>query len=133
MKLKRPREPKKARIVIIPLIDVMFFLLVTFMLASLSMVNINSIKVNLPKGRASSFPQNNKLITISISKDQTIYVDKAPVSLDDLGAYLKTHFNKNQYVMIASDKEAPSGIMVKAMLKAQNAGFFHLLIAVKSK
>jgi len=133
MKLKRPREPKKARIVIIPLIDVMFFLLVTFMLASLSMQNLNSIKVNLPKGQSSSIPNDNHLITISISKDQTIYVNKTPVSLDVLESYLKTHFNPNQYVIIASDKEAPSGIMVKAMLKAQNAGFFHLLIALKSK
>ncbi len=133
MKLKRPREPKKARIVIIPLIDVMFFLLVTFMLASLSMEHLNSIKVNLPKGEASSFPNENHLITISITKDQNVYVDKTPVSLESLGEYLKTHFNPKSYVIIASDKEAPSGIMVKAMLKAQDAGFYHLLIALKSK
>jgi len=126
MKLKRPREPKKASIVIIPLIDVMFFLLVTFMLASLSMQKLNSIKVNLPKGQASSFPNNNHLITISISKDQTIYVNKTPVRLDALESYLKTHFNPNQYVIIASDKEAPSGIMVKAMLKSPKRRVFSI-------
>lgn len=130
MKLKRPREPKKARIVIIPLIDVMFFLLVTFMLASLSMQNLNSIKVNLPRGTANAFP-NEKFITISIDKNSNIYVDKTPVSLDALGDYLKTHFNKNQTIIIASDKKAPSGVMVKAMLMCQNAGFFKMAIATK--
>ncbi len=131
MRLKRPREPKKAKIVIIPLIDVMFFLLVTFMLASLSMQNLNSIKVNLPKGSASSFP-NTKFITISIDKNSQIYIDQTPITLQDLPSYM-SKFNKNQNIIIASDKEAPSGIMVKTMLALQNAGFYHLLIATKVK
>lgn len=131
MKLKRPREPKKAKIVIIPLIDVMFFLLVTFMLASLSMQNLNSIKVNLPKGEASSFPDEQKLITISIDKNSKVFIDKIPINLNSLGLYLKTHFNPNQTIIIASDKEAPSGVLVKAMLEAQNSGFFHIAIATK--
>ncbi len=130
MKLKRPREPKKARIVIIPLIDVMFFLLVSFMMASLSMQNLNSIHVNLPKGSASSFP-NTKFITISIDKNSNIYVDKTPVSLNDLGNYLLSHFNKNEIIIIASDKKAPSGVMVKAMLVCQNVGFYKMAIATK--
>ena len=50
MKLKRSRSYRRGRIEIIPMIDVMFFLLVTFMLASLSMQSLNSITVNLPQG-----------------------------------------------------------------------------------
>ena len=41
-------EENEARIEIIPLIDIMFFLLAAFMLVSLSMVNMKSVKVNLP-------------------------------------------------------------------------------------
>jgi len=48
MKLKRSRSYRRGRIEIIPMIDVMFFLLVTFMLASLSMQSLNSLRVDLP-------------------------------------------------------------------------------------
>ena len=51
MKLRKGRGYRRGRIEIIPMIDVMFFLLVTFMLASLSMQSLNSITVNLPAGR----------------------------------------------------------------------------------
>ena len=45
---KLPTESAEARIEIVPLIDIMFFLLASFMLVSLSMVNMKSVKVNLP-------------------------------------------------------------------------------------
>jgi biopolymer transport protein ExbD len=48
MKLKRSRSYRRGRIEIIPMIDVMFFLLVTFMLASLSMHSLNLLRVDLP-------------------------------------------------------------------------------------
>ena len=48
MKLRKSRQFKRGRIEIIPMIDVMFFLLVTFMLASLAMQNLHSLEVNLP-------------------------------------------------------------------------------------
>ena len=52
MKLRKSRIPRKGYIQIIPMIDVMFFLLATFMLASLSMQKLDSLQVNLPKGQA---------------------------------------------------------------------------------
>ena len=52
MKLRKSRQHRRGRIEIIPMIDVMFFLLVTFMLASLSMQNLHSLAVNLPQGHA---------------------------------------------------------------------------------
>ncbi len=50
---KLPQE-HEARIEIIPLIDIMFFLLASFMLVSLSMVNLKSVKVNLPTATSAS-------------------------------------------------------------------------------
>ena len=55
MKLRRSRQFRKGRIEIIPMIDVMFFLLATFMLSSLSMQNLDSLQVNLPRGKQKSF------------------------------------------------------------------------------
>ena len=48
MKIGSPFPHKKARIEIIPLIDIMFFLLASFMLASLSMIKLESVKMDLP-------------------------------------------------------------------------------------
>ena len=50
MKLRRSRSYRRGRIEIIPMIDVMFFLLVTFMLASLSMQSLNSLQRQLAPG-----------------------------------------------------------------------------------
>ena len=50
MQVASPIPHKKARIEIIPLIDIMFFLLASFMMVSLSQVHMKGIKVNLPSG-----------------------------------------------------------------------------------
>ncbi len=64
MNIPSPRPQKRARIEIIPLIDVIFFLLATFMMVSLSMVKNKGISVNLPVAAASQ-PQNAKILSPS--------------------------------------------------------------------
>ena len=81
MKRRKSREPRRGRIEIIPMIDVMFFLLVTFMLASLSMQSLNSIAVNLPKGNAESM-EHREPITLTVTHDSKIFIDKTPTTLD---------------------------------------------------
>ena len=58
---KLPPESAEARIEIMPLIDIMFFLLASFMLVSLSMVNLKSVKVNLPTATTASREQKKGL------------------------------------------------------------------------
>ena len=57
MKITSPVSRKKARIEIIPLIDIMFFLLATFVMVSMSMVKNQGIAVNLPKASTSAAQQ----------------------------------------------------------------------------
>ena len=66
------------------MIDVMFFLLVTFMLASLSMQSLNSITVNLPQGDAENL-QHKEPVTLTITKDSQIFLDKTPTTLASAG------------------------------------------------
>ena len=54
MKVGSPVRRKKARIEIIPLIDVMFFLLASFMMVSLQMIRLQSMKMNLPTATKST-------------------------------------------------------------------------------
>lgn len=131
MKLRKSREYKRGRIEIIPMIDVMFFLLATFMLASLSMQNLHSLPVDLPQGHASPI-QAKTPITLTITRDSRIFLDKTEVSLNGLAATLKTILpDSNASVIVAADSSAPNGITVQAMLKAREAGAQHFLIAVK--
>ena len=131
MKLRKSREYKRGRIEIIPMIDVMFFLLATFMLASLSMQNLHSLPVDLPQGHASPI-QAKTPVTLTITRDSRIFLDKTQVTLSGLAATLKTMLpDANASVIVAADSSAPNGITVQAMLKAREAGAQHFLIAVK--
>ena len=131
MKRRKLRTYRKGRIEIIPMIDVMFFLLATFMLASLSMQNLDSIKVNLPQGQAEKLKIEQPL-TLTLTGDSRILVNQTPVTLDTLAATLRPLIrDAKQNVVVSADNDAPQGLVVQAMLRAREAGAVHFLIAVK--
>ena len=131
MKLRRSRQSRRGRIEIIPMIDVMFFLLATFMLASLSLQNLHSLPVNLPKGKAAPM-QARTPVTLTITRGSSILIDSTPVTLDNLAGTLKPLLKgMNDQVIVAADSAAPEGVVVQAMLRARSAGVEHFLIAVK--
>jgi biopolymer transport protein ExbD len=132
MKLRKGRSYRRGRIEIIPMIDVMFFLLVTFMLASLSMQSLNSITVNLPKGDAENL-QHKEPIALTVTKDQKIFLDKTPVTLENLAVTLGSMVKAaaDPGLIVNADAAAPQGIVVQAMIQARRAGVEHFLIAVK--
>ena len=131
MKLRKSRNRRRGRIEIIPMIDVMFFLLVTFMLASLSMQSLNSIRVNLPQGDAPNL-QHKEPVTMTITRDSHIFLDKTPVTLENMAFTLKPMLHPDDLgVVVNADNAAPEGTVVQAMLQARRAGFEHFLIAVK--
>lgn len=133
MKLRKSRAPRKGFIQIIPMIDVMFFLLATFMLASLSMQNLDSLQVNLPEGQAEKLSAE-KPVTLTLTKNNEIFINKEPVTLDTLATTLKPLLHDaKQKLIISADNEASQGIVVQAMLRARNAGVQHFLIAVRHK
>jgi biopolymer transport protein ExbD len=132
MKLRNSRTYRRGRIEIIPMIDVMFFLLVTFMLASLSMQSLNSIMVNLPKGKAQSL-EHKEPVTLTITRDRKMFLDKTQVTLERIGPTLAAMVRKSgdQGLIVNADSDAPDGLVVEAMLQAQQAGVEHFQIAVK--
>jgi biopolymer transport protein ExbD len=131
MKLRRSRTYRRGRIEIIPMIDVMFFLLVTFMLASLSMQSLNSLTVNLPQGDAPNL-QHKEPVTMTVTKESKIFLDKTPVTLPTMAFVLKTMLStQDRGVVVNADSAAPEGTVVEAMLQARRAGVDHFLIAVK--
>src|SRR6185436_3848638 len=77
-------DDHEARIEIIPLIDIMFFLLAAFMLVSLSMVNLKSVKVNLPTATTATLETKNDFISISVDKSGAAYFDKQLIGANQL-------------------------------------------------
>ena len=133
MKLRRSREFRKGRIEIIPMIDVMFFLLATFMLSSLSMQNLDSLQVNLPQGQAEKLSAKTP-VTLTLTSDSQIFINRTPVTLETLAETLKPLLQDSEHKLIVSaDNDAPQGMVVQAMLRARAAGAQHFLIAVKHK
>ena len=68
MRVSSPIPHKKARIEIIPLIDIMFFLLASFMMVSLSQVHMKGIKVTLPTGASGETQSKRDYISISVRR-----------------------------------------------------------------
>ena len=119
MKLRRPRTGRKGRIDIIPMIDVIFFLLATFMLASLSMQNVNSLAVELPRGQAQPVHAAEP-ITLTITRDGLTLLNKTPVELGGLAETLKAMApSPDPTVIVNADRAAPNGRVVEAMLEAR--------------
>jgi len=89
VKIAVPFQRKKARIEIIPLIDIIFFLLATFMIVSLSMIKNSGIAVNLPQALTASPQEGKESVTISITEEGTVYFNQEMISVSVLGERLK--------------------------------------------
>jgi biopolymer transport protein ExbD len=131
MKLRRLRQRRRGRIEIIPMIDVMFFLLATFMLASLFLQNLHSLPVNLPKGHSAPL-DSKRAVTLTIAADGLL--NETAVTLDTLTGALRSMLGgPGTNVIVAVDSAAPSGIVVQSMLRAREAGAERFLFAVVPK
>lgn len=133
MRIQR-RNPKKARIEIIPMIDTIFFLLVFFMISTLSMAQYRGMPVNLPKAAAvQQAPAESAAITID--KQAQIFLDKQPVDKSVLGDLLGESLAKNpeMLVVINADDGVEHGRVVEVMDIARSANVAKLAIAVKPK
>ena len=124
MHVASPIPKKRARIEIIPLIDIMFFLLAAFMLVSLSMVNMRSVKVNLPTAVSAQQDVRKDFVDISIDKNGSPYLDKTPVGNNELVTTLDhlQKANPNLRVIISGDQDAHHGDVIRVLDLVRAAG-----------
>jgi biopolymer transport protein ExbD len=129
----RQRPFKKARIEIIPMIDVIFFLLVFFMVSSLAMTKVNSVPVALPKTAASPEALKQNVI-LSVKKTGEIYVNKVSVTLESLGEALVQAMAQDpqETVVVNADEGANYGLVVRAMDRARRIGVRKFALATEA-
>jgi len=135
MNIPTPRARKRARIEIIPLIDVIFFLLATFMMVSLSMVKNNAIKVNLPAAATSAPQEHNDRTIITVTKDGDLYFNKELLQVDQLPTRLQQLMaaQPDPKVFINGDEKAFFGPVVAVLDDLRQAGITKVAIDTKLK
>jgi biopolymer transport protein ExbD len=133
MRIQR-RSMKKARIEIIPMIDTIFFLLVFFMISTLSMSQYKGMPVNLPKA-ASGQQAPAESAAITIDRAGRLYLNRQAIEKSALGDSLQQQLAKNPdlLVVINADDGIEHGRVVEIMDVARNASVAKLAIAVKPK
>jgi biopolymer transport protein ExbD len=131
MRVPRKEQPK-ARIEIIPMIDVIFFLLVFFMISTLSMTINRGLPVNLPTA-ASSQKDLRENLNLTVMQDGTIFLNKELITLQDLGPRVKTALAAEPELMVIlnADGDVRHQSVVEAMDELRLAGVARLAIAVK--
>jgi biopolymer transport protein ExbD len=130
-----PRSKRHARIEIIPLIDIMFFLLATFVMVSLSMVKSHGVPVRLPSTATGQQIDHKDFSTISVTASGQVYIDKEEVSLAQLGlklAALKAD-NEEFKIFINGDEDARLGLAIEVLDTARSLGITKIAFETRTK
>jgi biopolymer transport protein ExbD len=133
--MRLPRKSfKKARIEIIPMIDTIFFLLVFFMISTLSMAHYRGLPVNLPKAATGQQPPSEST-SVTITQNGRISIDKKEVARAKVRNILQERLAKNPdiLVVINADEKVEHGLVVDIMDTARQAGVAKMAIAVRPR
>ena len=132
MKIGSPLPHKKARIEIIPLIDIMFFLLASFMMASLTMIKLQSIKMDLPTATSATRDFKPDILNVAVDKLGNIFLGTTQVNLIEFQTILSNRFkaNTNLPVYISGDKDATHGAVIRVLDIVRREGIQKVSFAI---
>ena len=135
MKIPSPIPKRRSRIVIIPLIYIMFFLLASFMMISLQMSQTENIKVHLPSATEAQQDYKPNMVNIAVDKSGGVWLEKKQISLADLGMTLSNRFGANPDlpVYISGDRDTLHGDMVKVYQTVRATGIQNVAFITDSK
>jgi biopolymer transport protein ExbD len=122
MKVRLP-APKKARIEMLPLIDIVFLLLVFFIYAMLSMAVHRGLPVELPLSTTAEVDKK-LILSVTVKADETIYVDKEPIALADLTQVLQSKAGgiREPGVLVFADRALQYQMIYNVLDKIRQAG-----------
>jgi biopolymer transport protein ExbD len=116
-------SPKKPRIEMLPLIDIVFLLLVFFIYAMLSMAVHRGLPVELPLSTTAEIDKK-LILSVSVEADETVYVDKERVALENLTQVLQSKAGhiREPGVLIFADRSLRYQMIYKVLDKIRQAG-----------
>ena len=135
MNIPSPSSRKKARIEIIPLIDIMFFLLATFLMVSLSMIRNRGMPVNLPVATTSTLQEQKDFAVISITAQGDIFYNKEKIEPNQLHPYLESlrATYSQPKVFINGDENVVFGKVVAVLDQARQVGISKVAIQTREE
>ena len=124
MKLPSPVLRRHTRIEIIPLIDIMFFLLASFMMVSLQLDQTRNIKVNLPPATQAKHDFKPDMLNIAVDTNGDVWLEKKKLSLPELSLVVSNRFklDTNLPVYISGDENTREGAIQDVLERVRNAG-----------
>ena len=136
MPVIKKRVVKKARIEIIPLIDVIFFLLATFVLFTLSLNRIGAIPIDLPKAVP---PDPTKepppVVTIQVSAQGALYWNTDPIDARELKPLLQDYVanEPDPRVLVAGDDQALYGPAIEVLDAVREVGIEKVSVETRTR
>lgn len=133
MKIRSPLPRRRTRLEIIPLIDIMFFLLASFMMVSLQLQKIRTLKASLPTATLARSTAKPDVINLTVDKLGQVEMDKKVVAIPELENLLTARLkaNTNVPVYITGTRDAKHGSVVYVLDMVKRAGIQRVAIAVK--
>ena len=112
----------------------MFFLLASFMMISLQMQIVRTVKANLPTATLATSNANPDIVNLLVNRDGQVSVNKKAISFSDLNTLLTNRYslNTNLPVFITGANDATHGSVVFVLDLVRRAGISHVAIAVKA-
>jgi len=126
---------RKSRIEIIPMIDVMMFLLVFFVLVSINVIPALGLKTALPKSSQAQENKSRKNAIVTLAKTGELQLDGKEVNIVNLPARLKALQKPEEklFVIINGDQSTELQLLIDVMDALKSAGFEAVSIATKKK
>jgi biopolymer transport protein ExbD len=134
MKIRSPLPRRRTRLEIIPLIDIMFFLLASFMMVSLQMQKVRTLKASLPTATLAVANTKPDMINLTVNGSGQVAFDKEPVSFPELTTRLAKRYsqNTNVPVYITGTRDATHGSIIYVLDLVKQTGIQRVAIAVKA-
>jgi biopolymer transport protein ExbD len=135
MEVASPIPKKHARIEIIPLIDIMFFLLASFMMVSLSQTTMKGMKVALPVGASGQTQSKKDYVSLSVDKDGYYYFDKQRIALEEILPKLQQVYRSSPdaKIFIRGDRDTVHGNVTRMLDQIRSSGFNKISFEIKSQ
>jgi biopolymer transport protein ExbD len=136
MRVRSPLPKKHARIEIIPLIDIMFFLLASFMMVSLSQTHMKGIRVNLPSPNSPPPPPNQikDYVSIRVTEGGLVYFDNVPVLDQDVmpRLFALQKANPDTKISISAETLALHGDVITLLDRVRSVGITKIGYQIKA-
>jgi biopolymer transport protein ExbD len=134
VKIRSPIPRRRSRLEIIPLIDIMFFLLASFMMVSLQMQKVRTLKAALPTATLATSAAKPDMIRLKVDRFGQVSLDGTELDATQLFATLTNRLsvNTNVPVYLSGSRETTHGEMVYVLNMVKRAGIQRVAFAVKA-